>query len=112
MASSILEGNKSFEGNVNFKRFMHPSTSESIVYDPVDAEEDCNVFSKFMGCVPFSIPIQMLYHTRQHLAKPISWITNICLMTGIHPDKLTSYSHLQKRFKTLHCKLQNNHTFI
>ena len=91
VASSILEGNKSFEGNVSFKRFMPPSTSESIVYDPVDAEEVCNVVSQFnisKGCGPYSIPIQMLYHMRQHLAKPISCITNICLMTGIHPDKL------------------------
>ena len=91
MASNILEERKSFEGDGNFRKFLPPSIVNSIVFDPIDAEEVCNLISKFnvnKGCGPFSIPSIVLFHMRHKLAKPISWIANICIMTGIHPDKL------------------------
>ena len=91
MASNILEERKSFEGDGNFRKFLPPSIVNSIVFDPIDAEEVCNLISKFnvnKGCGPFSIPSIVLFHMHHKLAKPISWIANICIMTGIHPDKL------------------------
>lgn len=91
VASNILEERKSFEGDGNFRKFLPPSIVNSIVFDPIDAEEVCNLISKFnvnKGCGPFSIPSIVLFHMRHKLAKPISWIANICIMTGIHPDKL------------------------
>ena len=91
VAANILEERKSFEGDGNFKRFLPPSTPNSISVDPVDGEEVCKIISQFKlnkGCGPFSIPSQVLFHMQNELAKPISWIANICLISGIHPDKL------------------------
>ena len=91
VAANILEERKSFEGDGNFKRFLPPSIANSFSFDPVDGEEVCNIISQFKlnkGSGPYSIPSQVLFHMRYELAKPIFWIANICLMTGIHPDKL------------------------
>ena len=59
--------------------------------DPVDGDEVCKIISQLKlnkGCGPFSIPSQVLFHMQNELAKPISWIANICFITGIHPNKL------------------------
>ena len=67
VASNILEERKSFEGDGNFRKFLPPSIVNSIVFDPIDAEEVCNLISKFnvnKGCGPFSIPSIVLF---QHL---------------------------------------------
>ena len=59
--------------------------------DPVDGEEVCKMISQFKlnkGCGPYSIPSQVLFHMQNEFAKRISWISNICFITGIHPDNL------------------------
>ena len=91
VAPNILEERKSFEGDGDFKRFLPPSIPNSLSMDPVDGEEVCKVISQFKlnkACGPSSIPAQILFHMQVELAKPISWIANICFITGIHPDKL------------------------
>ena len=91
VAPNILEERKSFGGDGNFKRFLPPSTPNSLAMDPVDGDEVCKIISQFKlnkGCGPFSIPSQVLFHMQHELAKPISWIANICFITGIHPNNL------------------------
>ena len=90
VADEILSKRK-YEGDGDFSKFMPPSVPNSIAVDFVDVEEICSIIKKFdvrKAYGPNSIPSLVLHHMQSELSKPLSWIANICLISGIHPDKL------------------------
>ena len=46
VAANILEERKSFEGDGNLKKFLHPSIPNSFSFDPVDGDDVCNIISQ------------------------------------------------------------------
>ena len=90
IAGNILKVRK-YEGDGNYIKFLPPSKANSISIDPVDGDEICIIIKKFnsnKSSGPNSIPSEILFHMCNELSKPLSWIANICLTTGNHPDKL------------------------
>ena len=90
VAENILKERK-YEGDGDFYKFLPPSSHNSIAVDPVDGDEICSIIQNFnrkKASGPTSIPSQILFHMKTELAKPLSWIANICLSTGTHPEQL------------------------
>ena len=90
VADKILDERK-YNGEGDYKKFLPPSVPQSLAIDPVDGAEICAIIKKIninKGAGPNSIPPLFLKHMFNEIAKPLSWIANICLSTGIHPDKL------------------------
>jgi hypothetical protein len=90
VADKILD-ERTFNGDGNFKRFLHHPTPNSLVMHPCDVPEVCAIINKFnihKGTGPNSIPPLFLQHMLSELAEPLTTIANICFSTGIHPDKL------------------------
>ena len=93
VAGNILKENE-YRGDLtkfpNYAKYV-PWAENSISVDPVDGDEICMIIKNFntkKSTGPTSIPSQILFHMRNELCKPLSWIANICLSTGTHPDKL------------------------
>ena len=90
MADKILNKRK-YNGDGNFKKYLPPSTANSMRVDPVDAKEVCTTIATFdpkKACGPNSVPSYVLHFMQNELANPLAKIVNISLSTGIHPEKL------------------------
>ena len=90
VADEILNKRK-YNGDGNYEKYLPPSIPNSIRVDPVDHTEVCLIIDMFnpkKACGPTSVPSYILYFMQKELAGPLTKIANICLSTGIHPDKL------------------------
>ena len=90
VADNILK-ERNYNGDGNFSKFLPPSSPHSLSVDPVDGDEICSIINLFnlkKASGPSSIPSQILFHMQDELAKPLSWIANICFLTGTHPTSL------------------------
>ena len=90
VADDILN-ERVYTGDGDYKKYLPPSTSNSIRVDPVDHKEVTLIIDMFnpkKAYGPTSIPSYVLYFMKNELAGPLAVIANISLSTGIHPDKL------------------------
>jgi len=91
VADKILEQRRYNGDDEDYAKYLPPSNPNSIAILPVDGPEICAIIQQFntnKGAGPNSIPPIFLKHMLNELAIPLSWIANISLSTGIHPDKL------------------------
>ena len=90
VADKILNKRK-YNGDGNFKKYLPPSTANSMRVDPVDAKEVCTTIATYnpkKACGPNSVPSYVLHFMQNELANPLAKIVNISLSTGMHPEKL------------------------
>ena len=67
----------------------------SIAVDPTDGNEISSIISTFKAnkkAGPISVPTDILLYLKDDISRPLCWIINISLATGIHPDKLKIFS--------------------
>ena len=90
VAETILDERK-YAGDGNFRKYMPKPLPNSIAVDPVDGNEISLIISKFKtnkATGPTSVPTDILHYLKYDIARPLCWIINISLSSGIHPDKL------------------------
>ena len=63
----------------------------SIAVEPTDGNEISLIISTFKTnkkAGPTSIPTDIIQYLKDDVSRPLCWIINMSLSTGIHPDKL------------------------